>query len=152
MRDKILTYFPTQHFLIQFNPPYQKCSASTVLFFLWISVVGLAWDCESRRAVESMLLVRWRLGERWSLQRNEPAWVVGEHRQLIFVILPCLASPPVFMVDPDVGETTWVISTFKPLLTLASVSIAVLQLLNTLARILRTMINEKRNQKTIILT
>ncbi|KAJ0864574.1 hypothetical protein HanPSC8_Chr12g0543511 [Helianthus annuus] len=42
------------------------------------------------------------LGERWSLQRNEPWWVVGEHKQLFFETLPCLARPP----PPDGGDVT----------------------------------------------
>lgn len=39
-----------------------------------------------------MLLVRWRAGPelRWRRQRKEPAWVVGEHRHVLFVALGCL--------------------------------------------------------------
>ena len=44
-------------------------------------------------ASDSMLLVLGRLGVRWSLQRKEPACVVGEHRQLVLVMLGCLWRP-----------------------------------------------------------
>lgn len=42
----------------------------------WLELATESW-----RADDSIwLLVLFRLGKRWSLHRNEPAWVVGEHR------------------------------------------------------------------------
>ncbi|KAH7833325.1 hypothetical protein Vadar_005156 [Vaccinium darrowii] len=77
------------------------CKATLILALEWESLCDL----------ESMLLVRWRDGARWSLHRNEPAWVVGEQRQLVFATLPCLVSPVVAPVA-DVGEFSGGISTF----------------------------------------
>lgn len=45
-----------------------------------------------------MLFVLWTLGPRWSLHLNEPACVVGEHRQLLFAEFCRL-------IWPDVGDT-----------------------------------------------
>ncbi|GAB4829239.1 hypothetical protein Ancab_018905, partial [Ancistrocladus abbreviatus] len=42
---------------------------------------------------DSKLFVLWRLGARCSRHRKEPAWVVGEQRQLPFEMLRCLVSP-----------------------------------------------------------
>lgn len=57
-----------------------------------------------------MLLALRRVGERCSLQRNEPACVVGEHKQVDLVRLPFLAS----MLDG--GGVMFGISTFISLL------------------------------------
>jgi len=78
---------------------------------------------ESRREAESMLLVLWRLGARCNLHRKEPAWEVGEHRQLLFVALDCLWSPEVNFVPPlDILSVSDGISTFMTLLNICPLS------------------------------
>lgn len=56
---------------------------------------------------DSMLLVRWGLGARWTLQRNEPGCVVGEHKQFVFVTLGCRLSPDAPWPCPDAGPAAW---------------------------------------------
>lgn len=41
--------------------------------------------------------------ENYKKEKKEPAWVVGEQRQLFLDILPCLANPPV-VIFSDVGD------------------------------------------------
>jgi hypothetical protein len=83
-----------------------------VFWFLVASAVAvLALD-----VVESILLVLWRLGERWSRHRKEPACVVGEHRQLLFAALGCLVIPD----RPDISSASDGISTFISLLAICS--------------------------------
>lgn len=83
-------------------------------------LVASALEVES---FESMLLVRWRLGARWSLHLKEPACVVGEHKQIKQLLLAELGC----LVSPDVGDTISVscgVSTFISfLLLICSLSI-----------------------------
>lgn len=126
--------------------------ALTVLFWVSsISEVGVTLDCESWQGVESMLLVRWRAGgARWRRQRKEPAWVVGEHKQLDLVMLPCLASPPplLLLIIPEVGDTTsasWDgISTFMSFLIIASFSIVFFLLSWNYQTYMHLMIHDKK--------
>lgn len=53
-----------------------------------------------------MLFVRLRLGEGCNLQRNETACVVGAHKQLYLVTLPCLEITPAFTVFDDGDRTS----------------------------------------------